>query len=192
MSYKKVRLCFFAVLAVLVFIPGFIGGQNAIEFRSREAQIHELLDKSDSENKNPPILLKNFIKIAHEKGAPIESVVAREILSALGLDSNNRMLGWHSKYFIWSVLVKVNFSDDEIYKYYCVLSFNGVDYGAENLAQRLFNKSISSLSEEEAATVASILWSPYKYEKNTPALEKQKNHLISRYKQNASESLKER
>ncbi|KAI3485002.1 hypothetical protein L1887_51777 [Cichorium endivia] len=150
------------------------------EFKSYEAKLHVLLKNTEPANINPPQQLKSFIEITHEKGASLESAVARRLLSRLDLASDQRMIMWHPKYFLWSIFVDAEFSQDEIYSLYCVLSFNGVDHGAERLARRMFNEGLEALSEDEMAIMASILWSPSRYMNNMPALTARKNYLISR------------
>lgn len=180
---RRIALCVFAVLIVLAAICLFVVGKSVFEFGSHKAQMYELLEKSEPENRSPPDLLGKFIRISHENGASLESVVARKILSRLELDSNSRMLGWHAKYFVWSILVKVYFSEDELYRFYCAFSFNGVDYGAERLARRVFNKSLKALSEDELAAVASILWSPSRYESSISEVNAKSIYLVSRYRE---------
>lgn len=180
---RKVALCVFAVLMVFVVVSFFVVGKSVFEFSSHEAKMYELLEDSDLEDRNPPDLLRRFIAISHESGASLESVVARKILSRLELDSSSRMLGWHVKYFVWSILVKVYLSEDELYRFYCAFSFNGVDYGAERLAKRVFNKSLDAMSENELAAVASILWSPSRYESDMSEIQARKAYLISRYRE---------
>ncbi|MDR0280029.1 MAG: transglycosylase domain-containing protein [Paucimonas sp.] len=161
MSAKiKFMRCVFGAATAISIIFAVVLGKELIEFKSHKAQIYTLLEESEAENTNPPPLLKEFIKIAHGKGTPLVSAVARKIISRLGDQSSHSMIEWHTKYFIWSALVAIDFSESEIYSLYCALSFNGIDYGAERLARRMFNKSLDALSEDEMATVVSILWNP--------------------------------
>lgn len=161
MSFKKkMTLYIFGTATALVIISTLLVLQQFIEFKSYETKLQALLKNSDPENINPPQQLKIFIDITHEKGTSLEAGVARRLLSRLDLSSNQRMIAWHPKYFLWSIFVDAEFSQDEIYSLYCAFSFNGVDYGAERLARRMFNKNLGALSEDEMATVASILWSP--------------------------------
>lgn len=171
---RKITLYIFGATTALFMILVVVVVQQFIEFKSHEAQLHALLEKSEPENINPPQLLKRFIKLTHEKGTPLNSAVARKILARFGAKSGYRMIVWHPKYLMWSAFVDAEFSEDELYTLYCVLSFNGVDYGAEELAQRLFNKGLDALSEDEMAVVASILWSPSRSKKYMPALTAEK------------------
>lgn len=181
MSFKRkfIFLIFSGATALLIIFFIFVL-QQFIEFKSYGSRIHELLENSEPENINPPQQLKRFIEITHEKGASIESAVARKLLFRLDLSINQRMIEWHTKYFLWRIFVDAEFSQEEIYSLYCVLSFNGVDYGVERLAKRVFNKSLKALSEDEMAMVVSMLWSPSRYKNDIPALTARKNHLIFR------------
>lgn len=172
---RKITLCVFGVATALVMVLTVVVGQQFIEFKSHEVQLHALLEDSE-----PPQLLRRYIKLTHEKGTSLSSVVAGTILARFGAKSGYRMIVWHPKYFMWSVFVDAQFSQDELYSLYCVLSFNGVDYGAEKLAQRMFNKGLNALSEDEMAAVAAILSSPSRYKNNLPALTAKKSDLISR------------
>jgi len=153
-----------------------------IAFKLQESDIYALMDRSAPGNKNPPALLRQLVKISHSKGTSLESVVARKVLDGLQGENTERAIFWKVKYFIFSTLVKIEIPDEDIYGFYLALSFNGVNYGAEELSQRLFAKNLSSLSEEESAEIAVILWSPSQYEDAT-VIKRRRDELVARFRE---------
>lgn len=176
----------FSVTSHIVFVVT----KNLVEFKYNERKIIETLRKNDPGNMDPPLMLKEFVRISHEDGLPLESAVTRKILSKLGVAANEKSIVWQERYFIWTILVKSFLSDEDVYGLYCALSFNGVDYGAENLANRVFGKTLKELTQEEAASVAAILWSPSRYKRKGFTVSSQRDYLIYRYREENNEMAK--
>lgn len=143
---------------IVIFLCLFI--YHVIIFLPYKSKIDEALTSANFEDREPPQNVRQLINSAHNTGRSLDGELARIILVKMLNQSPPKMLFWHIQYSLWSILIPLNLSESEKYGLYCALSYNGQDYGANELAIRLFSKPLSQLSDEEAAEVVTILWSP--------------------------------
>ncbi|WP_369934112.1 transglycosylase domain-containing protein [Xanthomonas tesorieronis] len=148
-------------------------------FQPRRTQIDALLQRAPAEDRAPPALIRRYILAAHPPGAP-SSNVARMLLARLEVSREHGMLQSHMHELLWSLLVKLHLSQDEILGLYAALSYNGAGHGLSQVSQRLYAKPLSALSEPEAATVVAVLWSPQIYLRDRTRLERRRDLLMAR------------
>ena len=151
------------LLAGVLLVVAIVCIYDILYFNPYRAQIENLLTKANPEDRNPPNNISLLIKIAHKKSPSAATIVARNLLFKLTNTSKKNMLTWHLSYAMWALLVRLHLPDDRISALYCVLAYNGQDYGANELSNRLFLKPLSQLSDKESATLIAILWSPSDY-----------------------------
>lgn len=169
-----------ATVAALALLPALaLVSYDALIFQPRQPDIQALLDRADPEDRNPPPLIRRYVLVAHQNGAPPSTHVARQLLTRLGMTNNKIMLGWHARFALWDRLVSLHMSQDRIVALYCTLSYNGTGYGLSSLSQRLFSKPPSALSEPEAATVVAVLWAPGMYLNNPKRLAQRRDTLLA-------------
>ncbi|MDD5273179.1 MAG: transglycosylase domain-containing protein [Methylovulum sp.] len=173
---KKILLiagiCIIFPLAALI-------GYDVLCFMPHRADMRELLSAADSENRHPPRIVTDLIYVASQNGTALATNVARHLLVRYTKAAHYKMMAWHVSFLLWDGLVRLHLSKEEQYAYYCLLSFNGKDYGVNELSTRLFAKPLSQLNEKEAVTVIATLASPSYFSNNQEALKDYQDQLLA-------------
>jgi hypothetical protein len=167
----------YTLIALLVIS---IVSYDILYFMPYRSDMKQLLSEANSENRHPPQIIFNLIDISNQNGMAVTASVARNLLTKYTKASQYRMIVWHANYLLWNWLVRVHLSKEELYAYYCLLSFNGKDYGANELSGRLFHKPLSKLNEQEAATVIATLIIPSQSKNNKKNIDIYKNFLLNK------------
>ena len=176
-SFGKFLGSTFAVSLVILVFAFFI--YDIINFQPRVLEIERLIKNAHSEDRSPPEIISQLVHISNQKEAGTSAAVARLLLFKFELTQNNGMPGgWHMRNLVWWGLVNVHYTNEEILSLYCLLIWNGENYGLNNLALREFNKPLSKLSVSEAATLVTITRAPSRFKNNPDELEIRKNMLL--------------
>lgn len=175
------KIIFSAILTIVIFLGGAFALYDVFYFMPHQAEIERLLSESDPEDKNPPEAFKLLIEVAHQNEVSPSAVVARELLSKLTPMHSQRALNWQLDFALWSLLVQLHTSKNQIYGLYCTLAYNGQGYGANKLSMRLFSRPLSELSDEEAATLVLVLKSPKQYQLQQNSLSQPASCVIGCY-----------
>lgn len=177
---RWVKVCVSVVVtALLAPIVGLLA-YDVLVFQPRQSEIQALLDRARPDDRNPPALIRRYILVAHRDGAPPAAHVARLLLTRFDLPREKGMLRWHATSAVWTYLVSLHMSQEQILAVYSALSFNGEGYGISALSQRLYSKAPSALSESEAAMVVAVLWAPSFYAADKSRLERRRDALLAR------------
>lgn len=169
-----------AVAVVLLLAVAAFATYDMQVFQPRRTQIDALLQRAPAEDRAPPALIRSYLLAAHPSGAHPTGTVARLLLARLEVSRGRGMFEWHMRELLWSLLLSLHLSQDEILGLYATLSYNGAGHGLSQLSQRLYAKPLSALSEPEAATVVAVLWSPQLYLRDRARLERRRELLMAR------------
>ena len=164
-------------LCVLVSVVAFIA-YDVVVFQPHRDKVNAILAAAHPEDRSPPALVRELVRA--QPGAGPSVPVARELLTHFVLERRGGMLGWHGRFFVWGLLVRLHLSEEEILGLYCARSYNGEGIGVNALAQRLYGKPLSLLSQAEAATVVAYLHAPKMYARDPARLTKRRDLLLSR------------
>lgn len=169
-----------AVSALMALSLTAIVSYDILCFLPYRQDMKQLLSDANSENRHPPQMIFRLIDASDENGAEITASVARNLLTRYKEASQYKMIAWHANYFLWSLLVHFHLSKKEQYAYYCLLSFNGKDYGANELSNRLFSKPLSKLNEQEAAMIVATLVFPSQSQNNQENIKRYRDLLLNK------------
>jgi hypothetical protein len=179
---KQLSKALLLIVLVLLLVPFFIAGTyDAFVFQPHRNDIAQLLVEADTQDRNPPDIIHRLIYASHLGGSPT-TPVARGLLVRFLPEAKQHggMLGWHFRFALWDVLVRLHLSHEEVIGLYSTLVYNGQGHGINALALRMYGKPLSQLSEEEAATVVAVSWAPMVYLKSPARLNKRRDLLLSR------------
>lgn len=169
------------IFFLLIFVFGAVFIYDELYFLPHRVAMRKILEQSDYEDKYPPKTVRQLIDASYKNGGSLSSSVARLLMYRYRGDENqDRVLISNVKMILWRVLISLNFQSDDLYSYYCILSFNGSGYGASELSKRLYSKPLSALSAEEAATVIAILWYPSQSQSNSERVIGYRDKLLNR------------
>jgi len=176
---KKVAILLIAIFAssVLLAIGAFFA-YDAFVFQPHRAEISEILSQAPPEDREPPPKIRRYISASHQTGSPPSVSVARILVVRFLPDDGN--IRWHSRNLLWDALVRLHFSQDEIVGLYSTLSYNGHGIGLSSLSNHLFSKPLSSLNDQEAATVVAYIRAPIFYANHPDLLASRRALLLSR------------
>lgn len=178
-KHQYLKFFLIAISAAIIFSLISIIGYDILCFQPHRQDMKQLLSEADSENQHPSQIVSRLIDISSRNGAAITASVARNLLTRYEKASQYKMIPWHINYFFWNLLTYLHLSKEEIYAYYCLLSFNGKDYGANELSSRLFGKPLSKLDEQEAAMIVAILVMPSQSPGNQENIKKYQDLLLN-------------
>jgi hypothetical protein len=156
-------------LAVLILLPiasvtvAFAAYDLAV-FQPHKSDIAALIQTASPEDRNVPVLIQDLI--CRDLGTKPHTQVARHLLMHLFTQSEHRKggsLGWHARFGLWNLLVRLHLSEDELMALYASLAYNGVGTGMNALARRMYGKNLSQLSSTEAAALVVYLRAPGRY-----------------------------
>lgn len=165
------------IAAVAIPLAGLLA-YDALSFQPHREEIRAILAAADPEDRSPPDLIQELILA---QGGPGPSVsVARSLLTQFVPERSGSMLGWHGRFFLWDLMVRMHLSHTERLGLYCSLAYNSEGNGLNNLAQRMYGKPLSLLSPSEAATVVAYLHAPGMYARNPERLAQRRDLLLSR------------
>ncbi len=171
---------FLGIAGICIIIPlAALVGYDLLYFMPHRADMRQLLSAADSENKHPPRIVTDLIYVADQNGTALAANVARHLLVRYTKAAHYKMMAWHVNFLLWDGLVRLHLSKEELYAYYCLLSFNGKDYGVNELSTRLFAKPLSQLKEKEAVTIIATLASPSYFSNNQEALKDYQDQLLA-------------
>ena len=128
-------------------------------FTPRLEQVRSLVAAASPEDRSPTPLIERMVRASEPSG--LRSQVARIILTQSEPHFRPAMLWWHSAGWLSMQLLRVHSSDRELMAIYC--SRIGVGEGAYGLSAAailLFQKPLSALSRDEAASVAAYPFAP--------------------------------
>ena len=91
------------------------------------------------------------------------------------------MTYWHLKSFLWLQLVRIHLTEQEQLTLYLAQVQTGKDSkGFSYASYALFNKPLSELNVEEAATIAALPYAPNIFAKHPDLLTKRREYLLSK------------
>lgn len=168
-----------ALLSAAVLIP-LVGllAYDALAFQPHHKEIRAILAAAEPEDRSPPELVQRLV-LAQDSTIP-SVPVARHLLTQFVPDHRGGMLGWHGRFFLWDLMVRIHLSRKEQLGLYCSLAHNGEGAGLNSLAQRMYQKPLGLLSPTETATVVAYLHAPGMYAQNPERLAERRDLLLSR------------
>jgi len=145
---------------------------DAVAFRPHLPEIDRILAQADAEDRDPPPVVRQLIE-ANVQGV-VSQHVAMRLCGRLDPKPGNR----HGTRALWALAVKLHFDPDERMALYAVLAWNGADYGLDRLARRMYGRSLSALTEREAARVVAMTFWPSNFARNTDGLNRRADFLL--------------
>ena len=173
------RLLFFSFGALCV-LGIAIAAYDFIRFVPEKVALDEALLNSGHVNRKLPDMLPRLIDAANPKIGGIENLVARQMHARSTGCEGARSIQRHVEYLLWAYLLRLHVPRETIYLYYCMLAFNGLDYGADNLSVRLFSRHLDALEPSELATIVAILQVPSQYPGKISVIEGRRDELLKR------------
>jgi hypothetical protein len=148
---------------------------DVIAVRPHLAQIESVLNKANQEDASPPQLIRDLIDA--NAGTPTTHATQLVIWPLYADLSQGQS---HIRYALWRVLLPMHLNKPQMYGIYASLSFNGIDRGLSNFAQREYGKSLSQLTPIEAATTVAMTQSPSAYVADRAKLALRANLILER------------
>lgn len=179
---RLLRVLTVASLLVIVVPVGAVAAFDALWFYPRLTHVRMLVVKGHPEDRNTPRLVEELVVASEPNGLSWQ--VARIVIFQGGEEyKHTGTLRWNLLGSLSQLLVNVHTSESERMATYCSLVYSGETApGLTAIARRLHNKSLSSLSLEEAADVAAWSFAPHMFAASPERLEKRRELLIRRYR----------
>jgi len=175
---KRLAKILAAFVAALILLPLFAFlVYDALVFWPHRDDIQAILLDADPLDRSPPPKIRTYIQAQHQQGGSPSAMVARQLHSRFL--TREGMLRWHIRGLLWEQLVSLHLSQDEILGLYSTLVYNGQGHGLNALSNRMFAKPLSSLSDQEAATVVAYTWGPSLYAHHPDRLQVRRDKLLS-------------
>ncbi|NIJ73858.1 MULTISPECIES: transglycosylase domain-containing protein [unclassified Xanthomonas] len=159
------------ILATLMAFAAY----DALAVRPHLALIRDVLAHADPEESSPPQTIRGLID-ANTRSPSRHA--ARMVVSRVYPDLTQGQ--GHVRNALWSILLPMHFDRSQMYGLYCVLSYNGIDYGLSSFANRQFGKPLSQLSPMQAATTVAITHAPTIYLRDPDRLADRARTLLAR------------
>ncbi len=179
---KTLRNLILSILGIIILIPLLtISYCYFDEVRPMQERINSIITNAHVEDAKPPDNIIHFIKVSHGElfgFSTWSNWVARQLEHTLNIKeirSLNRVISVTS----WWVLLNVSYSESELLTIYCSLSYSTKETGLNNISKELFNKPLSKLSDNEAATVVALLFAPSIFIKDLEKLNNRRDHLLT-------------
>jgi len=145
---------------------------DAVAFRPHLPEINSILAQADHEDRTPPLIVRRLLD-ASVKGN-VSPQVGRGLCQRLDPKPGNR----HGTYALWALAVKLHFDRDERTALLATLAWNGTDYGLDRYARRTYGRSLSALTDREAAAVVAMTHAPSLYAHNPERLQRRAEYLL--------------
>ncbi|MDH3694467.1 MAG: transglycosylase domain-containing protein [Gammaproteobacteria bacterium] len=176
----KTLLKGFTIVVIAGFLLSLAGllAYDIFVFSPHSDEIHGLIENANSEDRDPPKIVEELISASHGKPLMVSSFVARQLLLHFEFENSKGTLRRHARTLIWWSLAYLHLNESETFALYCALVWNGKDQGLNKLSQRLFDNSISELTEMEAATVVAVLASPAMMLRDEQRLHQRRDYLL--------------
>lgn len=145
---------------------------DAVAFRPHLPEIHRILAQADREDQAPPPIVRRLLD-ANVKGS-VSPHVGSWLCWRLDPKPGNRP-GTRA---LWALSVKLHFDRDERTALLATLAWNGTDYGLDRYARRTYGRSLSALTDREAALVVAMTNAPSLYVHNPERLQRRAEHLL--------------
>jgi hypothetical protein len=174
----RATLRFLRNLAILSLagIALALAGYDLIAFQPHVHEIDALLESADPEDSAPGTAAHEFLLL---EGAGPSTRVARHLLKRFVPEPRGGLLGWHGRFLLWDLMVRLHLGRKEILGLDAALA-GGVGTGLNDLAERLYGKSLSELSRAEAATVVAYARAPGHYARRPDLLLERRDDLLRR------------
>ena len=143
-----------------------LAGYDLVSVRPRLAQVEKILESASAQDANPPPLIRKMIDA--NSSDPASTATMNVVWRVYPQSSNLR---WHMRNALWRLLLPLHLGQDGMYGLYATLSFNGVDHGLNNYAEREFGAPLDKLTATQAATTVAITHFPSRYSKDRESLD---------------------
>lgn len=165
--------------AILLTPIAFLVLYDLAAFQPHSAAI--AIANADLENADPPPLVREMLLADYGGKSGLAVPAARLLLMDTG-HARMRGMEWHTTFFLWSHLVCLHYSDEQIAAVFASRAYTGAGrYGLNAAALARFAKPLSRLSTEEAAEIIAITWAPPIMLANPAALNRRKGIILLRY-----------
>jgi hypothetical protein len=144
---------------------------DAFVFRPHLAEIERILIQADQEDRK---LTPTIHRLMGVNVRSVSGHVGSMLCWRLDPKPGNR----HGTRALWALSVNLHFDVDERDALLAALSWNGTDYGLDRYARRTYGRSLSALTEREAAMVVAWTHSPSVYLRNPQRLRLRANYLL--------------
>lgn len=149
-------------------------------FQHHRVEITRLIQVATPEESEPPPLIVQLVRIS--TGENVDWLVTRLIIDNLNICNKPKsMIGRHIESFLWLQLVRIHLTKHEQLTLYLAQVHTGKDSkGFSYASHALFNKPLSGLNVEEAATIADLPNAPSTFAKRPDLLTKRREYLLSK------------
>ena len=160
--------------ALLAGVPAVaLFAYDMIAVRPHLAQIESVLAQANPQDASPPEIIRDLIDANVGSPTPHATRLVTSLVYS-GLSQGQ----WHVRNALWGVLLPMHFDKSQMYGFYSVLSYNGIDHGLSNFARREYGKSLGQLSPVQAATVVAITHAPTAYLRDRSRLDRRAKVLL--------------
>jgi hypothetical protein len=172
---KLFKPIFISSSIIVVCISLILIVYDLIAFRKYLPVIEKQINGAHIFYKNKPKRVYDIAMLAENKR--LNSYVVQVLLT--NFDQNkNGMIKWHIEYFLWNLLLKIHFNDDEIFTLWCDMFPFENGKGLNESANFFYGRNIDHLNAEEITSIIARLKAPLYYKKNPQELEKRVKELL--------------
>jgi hypothetical protein len=176
----ETTLKYLFLFAVLLIVGSFVALviYDLVEFRPYRHDIDAMLQDSHPLHKHPPEILSYLIDLSEGRDG-IKFFVARRLLAKFE-HTRHRALWWHITDGLWTFLVSIHYSDQDILTLWLDFAPYKGGLGLNASANWHYGRDLDRLSTEEIARIVTIARSPSLYERDQERLEKRARTLLDR------------
>lgn len=169
------------VIVIIVVLPLIsFAIYDLFYFQPHRVEITRLIQVATPEESEPPAMIVQLARISTDEN--LDWLATRLIMDNLNIrHKTESMTYWHIKSFLWLQLVRIHLTEQEQLTLYLAQAHTGKDSkGFSYASYALFNKPLSGLNVEEAATIAALPYAPSIFAKHPDQLTKRREYLLTK------------
>lgn len=176
----SLKISSWAIAIVVMLLSVSFAIYDIFCFQPHRGEITRLIQVATTEESEPPALIVQLVRASADEN--LDWLVTRLIIDNLNISHKpESLVGWHIESFLLLQLVRIHLTEQEQLTLYLAQVHTGKDLkGFSSTAQVIFNKPLSALSPQEAATIAALPHAPSIFVKSSERLAKRREYLLSK------------
>jgi hypothetical protein len=184
---RRIRIALAVACGLAVVVPiALFGIYDLVSFQSRRAEIRSLGMQAPL-----PAALAAMMRANYEKNG-YSHITARILINKLPIARNHTgAMGWQATFATWTLLARLHLDEQEQFALIAANSYMGQQrgherfgFGAEAMAR--FGKPLTSLNDNELATLVVLPRSPSMFQEEPEVLQICRDRLLEKIQGNRS------
>jgi hypothetical protein len=170
------------IVVIVALLLGFVAW-DVLVFQPQRPQIDQLIASATEEERDPPEAVVQLVRAASFQRVALKTywILVSDPTNPTNEAKPMSSLRWHTRGLLWWLCLSLHLSEREQIALIVSRSYMGQGMrGYSAASQALFNRPLSSLSIEEAATIVALYPAPNYYHARPEALAQRRDWLLSK------------